>query len=156
MANNRISTQEIAEILIKNIGKLEQTNIAIEKTANRVAEQIKTVSKSALRVEKPDISEMQLLTDEFNQIQHKYIHQNKSLLNEITALKTKNNTRLPNPLIYTLIGFSLLCIGFVFITYKIDSHNQLKEITKERDYYLKVLNQIPKKERDKYLNNLKK
>lgn len=156
MANNRISTQEIAEILIKNIRKLEQTNLAIEKTANRVAEQIKTVSKSALKVEKPDLSEMQLLTDMFNQIQHKYINQNKSLLADIKALKTKNNTRLPNTLVYTLIGFSLLCIGFVFITYKIDSNNQLKELTKERDFYLKALNQIPKKERDKYLNNLKK
>lgn len=152
MANNRISTQEIAEILIKNIRKLEQTNIAIEHTANRVAEQIKMVSKSALKIEKPDMSEMQLLSDEFSQMQHKYIEQNKILLADITALKTKNNTRLPNSLIYTLIGFSLLCIGFVFITYKIDSYNKLKEVKKERDYYLKILNQIPKKERDKYLN----
>ena len=116
MANNRISTQEIAEILIKNIGKLEQTNIAIERTAKNITEQIKTVSGSVLKVEKPDVSYMKIIIEEFQQNQHRFLNHNKSLLNEVSELKNKSKLRLPNSVIYVLIGFSLLCIGFVFFS----------------------------------------
>jgi hypothetical protein len=151
MANNRISTQEIAEILIKNIGKLEQTNIAIERTAKNITEQIKTVSGSVLKVEKPDVSYMKIIIEEFQQNQHRFLNHNKSLLNEVSELKNKSKLRLPNSVIYVLIGFSLLCIGFVFFSAKTNTYNELKKIRKERDYYLNVLQQIPKKERDKYI-----
>lgn len=152
MANNRISTQEIAEILIKNIGKLEQTNVAMERTANSITSQIKMVSGSVLKVEKPDVSDMHIITEEFKENQHQFLNQNKNILIAIKELKTKSSTRLSNTLVYILIGFSLFSTGFVFLTYKLDSYNQLKEVTEERDYYLKILQQIPKKERDKYIN----
>ena len=152
MANNRISTQEIAEILIKNIGKLEQTNIAIERNANSITEQIKTVSGSVLKVEKPDISDMKIIIEEFKQNQHRFLNHNESLLSEVSELKSKSKLRLPNSVIYVLIGFSSLCIGFVFFSAKINTYNELKEVRKERDYYLNALQQIPKKERDKYIN----
>lgn len=151
MANKRFSTQEIAEILVKNIGKLEQTNVAMEQTASKITAQIKTVSGATLKVEKPDTSGIQAIIKEFKQNQLKFLNQNNHLLMELTELKNKSSTRLPNTLIYILIGFSLLCIAFVSLTYKLDSYNQLKEITKERDYYLNVLQQIPKKQRDKYI-----
>jgi hypothetical protein len=151
MANNRISTQEIAEILIKNIGKLEQTNIAIERTAKNITEQIKTVSGSVLKVEKPDVSDMEIIVEEFKQNQNRFLNHNKSLLSEVSELKSKSKLRLPNSVIYVLIGFSSLCICFVFFTTKINTYNELKEIRKERDYYLNALQQIPKKERDKYI-----
>lgn len=152
MANKRISTQEIAEILIKNIGKLEQTNIAIERTANSITEQIKTVSGSVLKVEKPDVSDMKIIIEEFKQNQHRFLNHNESLLSEVSKLKSKSKLRLPNSVIYVLIGYSLLCIGFVFFSAKINTYNELKEIRKERDYYLNILQQMPKKERDKYLD----
>jgi hypothetical protein len=152
MANNRISTQEIAEILIKNIGKLEQTNVAMERTANSITSQIKMVSGSVLKVEKPDVSDMHIITEEFKENQHQFLNQNKNILIAIKELKTKSSTRLSNTLVYILIGFSLFSTGFVFLIYKLDSYNQLKEVTGERDYYLKILQQIPKKERDKYIN----
>lgn len=151
MAKNRISTQEIAEILIKNISKLKETNIAMEQTAHRITTQIKMISNSTLKVEKPDSSEIKTILNDFKKIQNEFTHQTTKILNEIAVLKTKNSTRLPNPLVYTLIGFSLLSLAFVFTTYKLDSHNQLKQITEERDYYLKILQNIPQKERKKYM-----
>lgn len=103
---SRHSIDTIAEVLIDKIN-------ALEKNTNRIEKVVEDLKKSSVKI---DSTEFQRLTAERK-------GQENAFLSQYEAIQAKNGTRLPNGLLWSLIG--LFCFVLIFSVY---TFSQLKEV----------------------------
>lgn len=121
MANKRHNIDTIAEVLIDKLNDLERT-----------AEKIDQASKRTMKL---DVSELRLLQKERNISE-------KSILNDLKQLQSKNQTRLPNWVLGVLFAFFLGLIGSIYFAYS--SIKKVKYLEKEKDYYYQEMTKLQK------------
>ena len=106
----RISVQDIAEILVQRIEKVEQSAERIEKATSKPVE--------------VDLKEFKHLVSKVIQLHKETTEENKRILSDLSDLKKKQRTKLPKSVIIALI-----VLFFVFIGVSIYFHKEHKDYT---------------------------
>lgn len=115
----RTNINTIAEILVDRLDKMEEVSLRIEKA-----------SKRELKI---DLEDLKILNEK-DQFQRREIqNESKSILSRFKEFKNKNNTRVSNPVVISLIVLFLLNIGLsVNLIGKLKSYGDMK---KEAEFY---------------------
>ena len=119
----RISVQDIAEILVQRIEKVEQS-----------AERIEIATSKPVEV---DLTEFKQLVSQVIQIQKRTTEENKLILSGLRDLKNKQLTKLPNYVVIALI--SLFCAFIGVSIYFHEKHQDYEYLKAERDHYKKEM-----------------
>lgn len=115
----RISVQDIAEILVQRIEKVEQS-----------AERIEVATSKPVKV---DLTEFKQLVSQVIQMQKKTTEENKRILSVLSDLKKKERTKLPNYVIVALIVLFCTFIGTSIYFGK--KHQDYTEIKSQMKFY---------------------
>ena len=115
----RISVQDIAEILVQRIEKVEQS-----------AERIEVATSKPVKV---DLTEFKQLVSQVIQMQKKTTEENKHILSVLRGLKKKQRTKLPNYIVIALIV--LFCVFIGASIYLGKKHQDYTEVKSQMKFY---------------------
>ncbi len=154
MAKKRIHTEELAELLLQKLKSMNDISTKIEHTSERVLKEYQRPVKLELTELKEVINKTYSALNGVNNSLNK---QSKQVNDTLVQVKeyTDNVKKTSIPLkfyIFSMVSCLLFFVGGIVFSFQ-KSEKERKEFEKiqsDRNAYLKILQQIPKKEFNKY------